>query len=74
MAWMSNVLMAVYARVIALLTTLVKLADEKTQLSSRVDKVQYTLACDDEYNFRHNEKPCRVFRLKKSIKAFISNQ
>lgn len=53
---------------------LVKLADEKTQFSSRIDKVQYTLACDDEYNFHHNEQPCRMFRLKKSVKAFVFNE
>lgn len=39
--------------------------------SHRIDRAQYALACDDEANAHYGIEPCRWYRLKLAIKAFL---
>jgi len=40
-------------------------------LKSRIDNVQYALACDDEFNAHYNLKPCYIYRSVLAFKAFF---
>ena len=40
-------------------------------LKSRIDNVQYALACDDEFNAHYNLKPCYIYRPVLAFKAFF---
>lgn len=42
--------------------------------AQRMDRSQYAIACDDEANAHYGIEPCRWYRLKLAVKAFLSGK
>jgi hypothetical protein len=50
------------------------IAHWKWKFAQRIDRAQYALACDDEANAHYGIEPCRWYRFKLAVKAFVTGK